>query len=333
MKRFPRGSVALLFITWLVATSMIPIPVSAAPAALEKVKISFPAIAIAFLPLFVGKSQGVYGGEGIDLDPVRLGGNPVMAALVNGELDYSSDNSQLMLGAVSGLPVKLLAYMSVKPSFSLVARPDIKAVQDLKGKAISVQARKTLTDYVAREMVRNYGLDPDKDITTLGVGDHSSRLAAVRGGSAAAALIDPPNDFVAETMGLKILAFASDSFKNLGQGGLGTTEARILKQPDQVRKMMRAFVKSLVYTREHRNEVVGVIESTWKVDKVIAGRTYDSVINNFSRDGTATDGVVQETTKMLKALRDDIKGDIPMDKLVDLSFLKEAQKELGISVK
>src|SRR4026207_1629378 len=122
----------------------------------ERVTLGYPATAMSHFPVFVGREFGQFRDEGIDVQLVRVAGNVVVAALLSGELGYTTSSDATIRSALQNIPIKMLAAIGVKPSLSLIVRPEIKTVADLKGKANAISAPGTTTDFTAREIVKHY---------------------------------------------------------------------------------------------------------------------------------------------------------------------------------
>jgi ABC-type nitrate/sulfonate/bicarbonate transport systems, periplasmic components len=74
-------------------------------------------------------------------------------------------------------------------------------------------------------------------------------------GTVAGAIVTPPNDLKAEALGFRLLVFSGDFMDDSLLGVLGTSERRIKERPDQVKKMVRAIVKSLLFIRQQPEQV------------------------------------------------------------------------------
>ena len=79
----------------------------------------------------------------------------------------------------------------------MVARPEYKTVQALKGKTVAVLIAGGVAHFAARSIVKHYGLDPDKELKYLAVGPPDARFAALSQGLVEAAVLGPPLDFAA----------------------------------------------------------------------------------------------------------------------------------------
>ncbi len=293
----------------------------------EKVTLAIPVHALSQLPVYVGSGFGLFREEGLEVQIVQIRTALVAPALISRELDYST--ALLLRVAATGLPIKAIAFGGISPALSLNVRPEIRAVADLKGKNISVSSRGTTTDVVARDIVRYYGLNPDRDIITMPLGSQTNQLAALQNNAVQGGIFTPPYDVLAEKEGFRVLVWAGDIFKDQLQAGLATSDDKIRSNPGQVKRMVRAFVKSLIFLRKEKARVVGLIAREWKIDPDVAEKSYLAMVRTLSTDGSASEtaiqNVIQPTLKATKGQRE-----VPLSQVVNLNFLREVQKELGI---
>jgi len=295
---------------------------------LERVNLGVPVTALSQLPSYVGVRFGLFREEGLDVQIVLMNGRLVGPALLQGDLDYSTLADTMMRAATTGLPVKVIAFGGIRPALALNVRPEIKHPGDLKGKNIAVTSIGSTTDLVAREIVRSFGIS-DREIVTQGLGSQANNQAALRTGAVAAALFTPPYDVIMEKEGFRVIAWAGDIVKEQLQAGLVTSDNKISRNPGQVKRMVRGFVKSLVFLRKEKNKVVEMIAKQWKIDTDVAEKSYQVMIKTLSADGSATDSaienVIQQTLKANKSQKP-----VPHSQVVNLSFLDEAQKDLAL---
>jgi len=248
--------------------------------------------------------------------------------LLQGDLDYSTLADTMMRAATTGLPVKVIAFGGIRPALALNVRPEIKTGADLKGKNIAVTSIGSTTDLVAREIVRSFGIS-DREIVTQGLGSQANNQAALRTGAVAAALFTPPYDVIMEKEGFRVIAWAGDVVKEQLQAGLVTSDNKISRNPGQVKRMVRGFVKSLVFLRKEKNRVVEMIAKQWQIEPDIAEKSYQVMLKTFSANGAASDSaienVIQQTLKANKSQKQ-----VSHSQVANLSFLEEAQRELGL---
>jgi NitT/TauT family transport system substrate-binding protein len=317
-----RLPIVLLVIFLLVTAS------SQAQEKLERVNLAIPVTALSQLPSYAGVRFGLFREEGLDVQIVLMNGRLVGPALLQGDLDFATLADTMMRAATTGLPVKVIAFGGIRPALALNVRPEIKTGADLKGKNIAVTSIGSTTDLVAREIVRSFGVS-DREIVTQGLGSQANNQTALRTGAVAAALFTPPYDVIMEKEGFRVIAWAGDVVKEQLQAGLVTSDNKISRNPGQVKRMVRGFVKSLVFLRKEKNRVVEMIANQWKIEPDIAEKSYQVMLKTFSANGAASDSaienVIQQTLKANKSQKQ-----VPQSQVANLSFLEEAQRELGL---
>lgn len=213
----------------------------------------------------------------------------------------------------------------------LLARPEVKSVRELKGKAIGVPGFGGLPHIIGRLTVKHFGLDPDKDVKFIVTGAGLARLASMKQGLTAATVAPPPFDHLGTKMGFVVLARAYELF-SFPSSGLVTSVKKIKERPDEVKRAIKAGIKANRYIRTNRDGTIQFLMEWQKIDREIATATYESVWKVFNDDDSLPENglrlLIEEEKKAAKVDRD-----IPFSEVADLSILKEAQKELGIKDK
>src|ERR1043166_6123144 len=163
-----------------VAIALLVLAFASCVHAAEKIRYAYPAKSLNYLPLFLGKDKGIFAAEGIDLELVLVTSPIQVTALTTGDLEFSGAQSQVSSAAALGFPVKVVGFITVKPTFWLTARPEIRSIPDLKGKVIGITAIGSSTDTLARYLVRKHGLMPDKEVDRKSTRLNSSHVSESR---------------------------------------------------------------------------------------------------------------------------------------------------------
>ena len=297
--------------------------------AADKIRISMTGFAGQFMTFPLAQKRGFLKEEGIEAEIIRISAAAGRAALSGGEVDYSTGIGGTAIGgALSGVPIKVVACYVPAPVLALVARPEIKSVQALKGKTVAVLIFGGVAHFAARAVAKHYGLDPEKDLKYLAVGPPDARFAALSQGLVDAAVLGPPLDFEARKQGFNILARAHDVLV-FPETGLVTSVKKIQEKPDEIKRVIRAGIKANHYIRSNRDGTIQFLTEWLKLNRESATATYDSVVKVYDDDINLCDKglrlVVDETKKTMKLSRD-----VPYSEIADLSILREAQRELGV---
>src|SRR5215470_6948786 len=251
---------------------------------IDRIRFAYPAKSLNYLPVMVGRDKGIYQAEGIDIQLVLVTSPVQVTALTTADIDFSGAQSQVMAGAARGLPVKVVGFITTKPSFWLMVKPDIKSMSELKGKVIGITAIGSSTDTLARSLLSKSGLTPDRDFTLFGTGTTSNILVALKGGSIDAGMLSPPFNAMAKVMGFRTLAYFADHFEQ-SLSGVGTSDKMIRERPEAVKRLLRATLKSLRFVQQNPTETAQYIAKEWNVDQRVAEELYRSMLPAYSKDG------------------------------------------------
>lgn len=227
------------------------------------------------------------------------------------------------------LPSKIVVCFRPLPHFVLLARPEFKAVRDLKSKNIGAVPGGA-PDLVARLIIRHFGLDPDKDMKFIRSTSEGA-FARMSQGLIDAQALPVPWDYRGKKLGFIVLARSEELF-TYPISGLIVHTKKIKEKPDEIKRVIRAGIKANRYMWENRDGTIPILLSTYKLDKETAAGLYDSFVKGFNDDGSLPeDGLrrlIEDTKSITKVDRE-----VALSEVSDLSILREAQKELGIKAK
>ena len=311
------------------AVTLIVSMIFVAPAqAADKIRISMTGFAGQFMTFPLAQKRGFLKEEGFEAEVLRIAAAAGRAALTNGDIDYSTGIGGTAIGgALSGVPIRVVACFVPAPVLALVARPEFKTIPSLKGKTVAILIAGGVAHFAARAIVRHGGLDSEKDLKYVAVGPPDARYAALSQGLVEAAVLGPPLDFQARKEGYNILARA-DEVIVFPETGLVASVKKIQERPDEIKRVIRAGIKANRYIRGNRDGTVQFLTEWLKLSRDSAGATYDSVVKAYNEDPNTCDKglrlVVDETKKTIKLTRE-----VPYSEVADLAFLREAHRELG----
>jgi len=321
-RKWIRGTNLITILAFLFAFSFSPRDGFAA----DRVRFAYPAKSLNYLPITIGRDKGIFQAEGIDLQMILVASTIQVAALTTGDIDFSGAQSQVMAGAARGLPVKVVGFLTIKPSFWLMAKPDIRSMADLKGKIIGITAIGSSTDTLARFLLTKNGLTPDREVAFIGTGTTSNILTALKAGTVDAGVLSPPFNAMATQMGYRTLAYFGDHVEQ-SLSGVGTSDKMIQERPELVRRMLIATIKSLRLIQQRPADSMQFISKEWSVDSASATELYKSMLPAFSKDGGMDEKGIRDALKR-ETERMALKEEISLSRVLDLRLLREVQKGL-----
>jgi ABC-type nitrate/sulfonate/bicarbonate transport system substrate-binding protein len=293
----------------------------------DKIKFALPGNSMGYLPLFVAVHRGFFKDEGIDIELPRLIPSMAQNALLSGDVQYHGLADSGLRLAARGAPIKAIFYGADRPMYYLVAQKEIRSVAELKGKKVGVSQFGGTSDLSARLALKHFGVEPERDALIIQIGSEGTRMAALRAGSVAAIIVPVPAVVLLKREGFNEISFVGDVVE-FASNGYSTTDQRIKEHPQEVKKVVRAIYRGLRFAKENPEGTIEVIQKEWKVDPEIAKESYAAIVKALNDDGIIGEKQLKIHFDIIRKSDKNI-GDIPVDKVVDFSLLREVRRELS----
>lgn len=304
------------------AVVSLPGRLLAQPAGGAGVRIGLAGRNFSFLPFFAAQQMGFFSREGLKAEMIYMRSPVAIPALTAGEIQYTTHFASVVRAAVKGFPVRVILSTSDRQLFSLVTHGAIKRVEDLKGKAVAVSNPLGAHVYVTTQVLKNFGLDPGKDLKYVYLGEESVWVTALESGLIAGAFIQPPTSMVLKKKGYNVLVSAAD-YVELPVTGLSTSVERIQKYPEEVKAALRAVYRGIRFVKDNRAGAVQLIMKFLNVGQDIAAETYDGTVKYLSENGVSSEAAIQAAIENLGDAKDKKTDSLAV---ADFSLLKEVLK-------
>lgn len=215
--------------------------------AADKIRIGYSGVTVSNAMLWVTDEAKLFQKNGIEPQILYLQTTLGQTAMIAGEVDMCVYSGSLLSSArLQGADVVMVTSFLNKPLYRLVVRPEIRTVADLKGKRLGITRFGTVTDSMSRLLVGKLGLDPDKDVSYIQVGDVPILLASLTTGRIIdGAIIQPPYYLKALASGMRVLVNMQEMDISVQQTGLNTTQKFISKNPDVVRRVVKSVIEGI----------------------------------------------------------------------------------------
>ena len=316
----------IYFFPLLVALSTLPNLRLATAADLRKVTFSYSAVSMTWYPVKVALEKGFFRSEGLEPQLIQMNGNVATVALANGHIDFSLNISPVLNGAMQGLGTKLVAALNSRPLFALVVRPEINSPNDLKGKIFAVSSFGNTQAILTEKHLQHLGLKKG-EYQLLAMGVTPARIAALEKNIAQGSLMPLPTNVQLENKGYRLLGNTAEIVIN-PIAGLGVHEDKIKKDPDMIKRVIRASLRSLRLLQTNAKDTVKILMAWTRATENDALRSLELAKPGFSKNGMLTDddlsiewNFIQQQTK---------KANVPVSIAHDMTLLREAQRELGM---
>jgi ABC-type nitrate/sulfonate/bicarbonate transport system substrate-binding protein len=297
--------------------------------AADRMRIAYSSISGAYVGIWVAHDAGLFAREGLDNQMILIPSATQLAQVtVAGDVDIASLGGGPMMAAVlSGADLKVIGNNVNKMIFSIHTKPEVKSIEELRGKRIGVTRFGSSSDVSARYALRKHNLDPQKDVILLQLGSMSSIFGALRSGAIEGALVSPPTQFLSEKLGFKELVSITEMDYAYPNPAMVVPGDLIRKKPDAIDRFMRAYVRGMHRARMDREFTIkSLAKYTTVTDPVLLSKTYDFYI------GKVVERAPYINMAGMQNALDDLARTIPAAKsakpeqFVDLRFLDKLEK-------
>ena len=311
---------------WLVLIFAAALPAQEKPSG-ENVRVAIATHSLAFLVPFVAKDRGLYAKHGSDIELIQMRPNIAMAALLGGDIHYAELIGSVIRSAARGLPVRAISTGIKAPFFTLIAQTKYKNIKELKGATIGLTSIGGTNHVSTRITLRQLGVDPDKDVKYLAIGDEKLVYDAFKFGRIDAVALAPPFSLQLKREGYPTLASTANHVV-IPFSGLGTTIDRIKSNRPQVKRLLKAEIEALRFIHANAAGTTEVIRKRFNMDEKLARESYDAVVNAFSRDGRVPlDGV--DVLLQIEKDAKQIPATVTAQMVVEQGLVDETLKEMG----
>jgi len=304
-------SIEMLFPSW-----------AASADSLQQVRIGYPSSAVSTLPFDIAKEKGFYVKAGLDVEYIQMRTVIAPQAILNGNIHFFTSPQSAISAAVSGLPLVVVLSLYRDTPWVLVTAKEIVGAKDLIGKRIAISDIRSSPYYFARAGFKKLGLD-DKQVTLATTGGTSNSFAALTSNQVAGAVLSPPFDDKAVSLGYKKFLFLGD-LADIPYVGLFTSQAEIRSNRERVRKTIAAVMDAVAWQRANRSEAVKMIVTRYKITPGEAEHSYETMTAILSSDGSIDLKKVRGYLSLLREERP-IPETLEPEKLVDFSMLPSAR--------
>lgn len=316
-------------VTLCMALSLWLFPTAADAQQREKVRVALGSISVNTSVIPVGQQAGLFTKHGIDLEPIYMGGGMnSLAAVTSNSVQFLAAGSTATISArLGGMDILMLSVQSNQLEYGIYSAPEIKTVQDLKGKIVTGTRPGASADSALRLFLRKAGLEPGKDVVFISVGEsQQGRLNALHRGSVSATALLPPFTSMAKQLGFHELADMRKMDIQYAGTAIAGMGSYIKSHPLLVENFLKGYVESLHYFRTQREKTIdGIMKFLKMNDRARAEEGYDFYVDLMPVMPYATPDGVKSVLQFLTASQPKAATAKP-EEFYDMSFLKKIEE-------
>ena len=307
------------------AMLIIAVLFTAAVSAQEKLRVGLSSVSATNGSIWVAEDKGLFRKHGIDVEVIVVGGGGarVVSSLVAGDLHFSVGGGEgSVRSQIRGADTVIAASSLSKGLQRIMARPEIKSYQELKGRRIGITQYGSAAHLVLILMLQKWNMRTDQ-VQILQVGSSPAMLASLDKGGIDAAVLTLPTFFVAEDRGYRIVGdpITMDIFYL--QNTLESTRGFLRKNRDGAVRFMRGYIEGIAYFKNNKKESLEVLRKKLRIQSE-QERDNRYLEQSYNLLATAYNDVPYPALKSVQTIIDKVAEDEPKVKERDVkSFVDE----------
>src|SRR5262245_264833 len=312
---------------FLFSLNLFSVPARAASAPV-RVNIGAASVSSSALSLWAAQEQGIFAKHGVDAQLIVIrGGATLVASLLTGEIQAAFTSGVSVLGAAAqGVDVKMLTSISSRVGWKLIASPQIRRAEELRGKRFGVQSIVGSTWMYAMLALEQLGLEPKRDnISFLPIGDPVTISHALEAGRIDAAVLDPTLSQRLTSKGFSQLVDLTKTSATFPGLGVGVTRAYLEQHVVTNEKLVAAVTEGLVFVQLPANKpiVLKILMKHLRInDPNVAETGYQDHLLTLNRKPyPSLDGL--RNAQRLMAQQNPKVAALKVDDLIDARFVRK----------
>lgn len=276
MKGFTKAGLNLMVVISLFLLSPARL-VQAAAATVKKIRAGYPSHSASMYPIYVTKEAGLFEKYGLEAEMIFVQGVMMYQIHVAGEVDFSIGSGLVALQAsVGGADLILVANSIENHLMKIMAHPSIKRPEDLKGGSVGISRFGSLTDLVARPVLKGWGLEPMKDVALMQIGTQRDIATAVSLKKVDAGVLSFPTSLFAEKMGLNVLLDLAEAGIEIPTTSVIVKRGYSKANRDVVLRFLKAYIEGTHRLLTDREMGIWALRKYARIeDQKLLATTYD----------------------------------------------------------
>lgn len=325
MKKF---RFSLLLLLWLILLQAAPR--AGAQSTLEKLRVTYSAIGGSQASVWIPYEAGIFRKHGLDVELLYVGGGGRAAQVVqSGEVPIGIFTGGAVINShLAGGDLVVIASSMNVMTFSVMARPEIRRAEDLKGKKIGISRFGSATDFGLRYVEDQWPVKRQRDFAVLQLGGMPELLTALKAGALDAAVVNAELAIMARKQGFRELADIAKMGLNFPTSSIVTTRSFIKRNENTVRKFIRGFVEGVHHGKTQRPFSIQVMQKYLRSsDPGMFNDLYELyIVQNIPRIPRPSPEALKTVLQQM-AETDPRVAKLSPEQFIDARFFQELDKE------
>ena len=233
----------------------------------DKLRVGLSSIGATNGSIWAAEDKGLFRKHGVDVEVIFIGGGGarVVSSLLAGELDFSIGGGEGSIRSqMRGAETVIASSTLTKGLQRILAKPEIKTYQELKGRKIGITQFGSAAHLVLVLMLKKWNMRPDQ-VQMLQVGSSPALLASLDKGGIDAAVLTLPTFFLAEDKGYRVVGDPMTMDIYYLQNTLESTRSFLRKNREQALKFMKGYIEGIAYFKKNKKESLDIMRRKLRI--------------------------------------------------------------------
>ena len=291
-------------------------------------------------PIWVGQDKGFFARHGVKVNTVNTPNSRFqLVGMIEGKFDIAMtaiDNLIAYREGQGGVELdasELIAVMGADNGFlRLTAVPEIRTINDLKGKQLSVDALTTGYAFVLLEILARNGLQIDRDFTTVSAGGVLQRYQGLLEQKHAATMLISPFEVMARSRGFNVLADADTALGDYQGLVAGVRKTWAKQNSRELVGFIRGYREALNWLYDPVNKDAAIalfLANVQGSNSDSAAVSYGVLLHpktGFTRDAAVSEAGTRTVLQLREKFGKPTRAMKSIDAYYDSSWYKEASR-------
>jgi NitT/TauT family transport system substrate-binding protein len=313
--------------SWVTLFLLIAFQVSIVGAQ-TKITVGVAAMSPRTIPLLIAQEQGLFAKQGVEARIVLIKGAPTLvASLISGDIEVGYTGGTAVLGAASqGLYLRILSSISSKLTHTIIANPNLKTIEQLRGKSFGIQSIGGSTWMHTILSLEHVGLDVKRDhINLLVIGDSVLIAQSLEVGRIDAAVLDGALVRRLKSKGFTLIADMTPANIPMLNQAIVVNQEFLQKRADVAEKILMALVDSIAYTLAPINKgvVTKTIMQRFQIsDPTVAEDGYQDLLTSIERKPLPSLEALRNIRRLM-AVQNPKAANVKVEELIDARLIRK----------
>ena len=301
----------------------------------DVIRIGIISTTFGYAPVFVAKEKGFFKRENLAPEIIVISRNEqIVQALISDSLQFGNvpPNLLLILLQQGAGDIKLIAGSFNGTTYSMIAQPKYKRIEDLKGSGarLAMSGITSAAAMMMKEVLKQKGILYPRDYSLLSVGGSNVQFTALQTRQVDGALLAEPISLMAVEQGFSNLADAYKIMPDFQLSAIGVREGWAQKNRGVVVRYLKALVSTYQWLHDNREEAIKLLTSITKLDKKYIPKSWETYTKTqiWPRNGEVNLKGIQTLARLMEEDGTLKKPSPKPEDIVDSSYLDEARKAL-----